>query len=310
MKSKIGGEMMLFAIALIWGTAIVAQRYGMDFIGPFAFNGGRMVIGFLVLIPLILFLDSRGKKAPHFDEKIYKERKVSQRKDLVIGAIACGGVLFVASTLQQVGLIYTTAGKGGFITALYIVIVPLAGIALRKKVRAITWGCVLLAVIGLFLLSVSESFSINKGDILMLVCAVGFAGHILATDYFVARVDNTILLSCLQFLVAAIFSVPFMCVYEDVTIQAFKAAAFPLLYLGIMSSGVAYTLQMVAQKRVDPTMTSLIVSFESVVAVIAGIILLGETINTREMMGCVFMFVAIIVSQLPSKDESLNKKLG
>ncbi len=309
MKGKIGGEVMLLMVALIWGTSFVAQKTGMDTIGPFTFGSLRMYIGFLALLPVILVLSTLDKKKKALEQRpqISVEEKKKQRKDLLIGGLACGVAIYFAAILQQIGLLYTTSGKAGFITALYIVIVPVFGLFLKRKVKPIVWICIVVALTGLYLLSVTEDLSVNKGDVLMFICAFGFAAHILCCDYFTAKADG-IKLSALQFLVAGIIGTPLM-LYESFTWEGLVGAAMPLLYVGVMSCGVAYTLQMVAQKRVEPTMTSLLLSLESVIAVIAGIILLGESINSREIIGCILMFAAIIVAQLPSKEERMNARL-
>ncbi len=309
MRGKAGGEIMLLIVALIWGTSFVAQKTGMDTIGPFTFGSIRMYIGFLALVPVILVMSAIEKRKKVSDPKgeVSVEQKKKERKDLLIGGLACGGAIYFAAIIQQIGLQYTTSGKAGFITALYIVIVPVLGLLFKRKVKSILWICIVVAVIGLYLLSVTEDFSINKGDVIMLVCAFGFAIHILTCDHFTAKADG-VKLSALQFLVAGIIGTPFM-IYETFTWEGLMGAAGSLLYVGVMSCGVAYTLQMVAQKKVEPTMTSLLLSLESVIAVIAGIILLEESVNSREIIGCVLMFTAIIVAQLPSKEERENARL-
>ncbi len=307
MKGKIGGELTLLLVAFIWGTSFVAQRTGMEHIGPFTFNGIRMIIGVLFLIPIIVFIDKREKRllkenGEENNREKSLEAKIVERRNLVAGGIYCGVVIFFASTIQQMGLIYTTAGKGGFITALYIVFVPVMGLLIGKKVHTKIWGCVLLAVVGLYLLSITEDFSVNIGDVLVLGSAFGFAIHILVIDHYTSKV-NGVKLSAVQFLVAGIISIPCMLIFEEITKEGLREAAFPMLYVGIFSCGVAYTLQIIAQKKVEPTMTCLILSLESVIAVIAGIILLDETVNSREIIGCVLMFTAIIIAQLPTKEE-------
>ncbi len=308
MKGKIGGEIMLLIVALIWGTSFVAQKTGMDTIGPFTFGSLRMYIGFLALLPVIFVLSAieKKKKALEPATKISAEQKKKEQKDLLVGGLVCGMAIYFAAIVQQVGLQYTTSGKAGFITALYIVIVPVFGLFLKRKVKPILWACIAVALVGLYLLSVTEGLNINKGDLIMVICAFGFAAHILACDHFTAKADG-VKLSALQFLVAGIIGTPLM-IYESFTLEGLLGAAMPLLYVGVMSCGVAYTLQMVAQKRVEPTMTSLILSLESVIAIIAGIILLSESINSREIIGCALMFAAIIVAQLPSKEERLNNQ--
>jgi len=280
---------MLFTAALIWGISFVAQKAGMEYIGPFTFNGIRFLIGSLVLIPVILLMDRFGKVQPKQD-----------RKTLPIAAVTCGTVLFVAALLQQFGMIHTTAGKAGFITALYIVLVPVLGLFLGRKVRPVLWVCVVLAMGGLYLLSVKEGFSIGKGDFLVVLGAFGFAAHILVIDHFSPKVDG-IKLSCLQFLIAGLLSIPFAVIFEKVDWANVIACWQPILYSAILSCGVAYTLQIIAQKETEPAVASLIFSLESVFAVIAGILLLNEQISQREITGCVIMFAAILLAQVPPK---------
>lgn len=302
MKSKMRGEFMLIITALIWGVSFVAQRSGMEYIGPFTFNGIRCFIGALVLLPVIItFAHQRkirqSKKTGIRASEI--ERK-AEKKNLMIGGLLCGIVFFISSSVQQIGMVYTTAGKAGFITALYIVIVPILGIFLKQKVRPILWFCVVLATAGLYLLCIKEGFSISKGDLLVVLCAFGFSIHILLIDYFSPKTDG-VKLSCFQFLVCGVFSIPFMFIFETVNWSNIINCWLPILYAGVMSCGVAYTLQVIAQKYTEPTVTSLILCLESVFAVIAGIIILNEQISTREAFGCIIMFAAILLAQIPAK---------
>lgn len=292
MKMKMRGEFMLMATALIWGISFVAQRSGMEYIGPFTFNGIRCFIGALVLLPVIIFFDRQ--------KMMTAGKHRTENKDLVIGGILCGIIFFASSSVQQIGMVYTTAGKAGFITALYIVIVPILGIFLKQRVRPVLWFCVLLATTGLYLLCIKKGFSIGKGDLLVMLCAFGFSVHILMIDYFSPKVDG-VKLSCFQFLVCGILSIPFMAVFETVNWAGIVSCWLPILYAGIMSCGVAYTLQVVAQKYTEPTVTSLILCMESVFAVIAGILILHEQISAREALGCVIMFAAILLAQIPDK---------
>ena len=289
-NQKKSGEFMLLFTALIWGTSFVAQRSGMETIGPFTFNGIRCLLGALVLLPVIIGMDYHSTK------------KRRSTRSLIIGGLLCGLIFFLSSSVQQIGLVYTTAGKAGFITALYIVIVPITGIFLKKKVRPILWISVILATAGLYLLSIKEGFSIGKGDLLVVLSAFGFAAHILAIDHFAPKVDG-IKLSCLQFLFCGLVSIPFMAVLETVSWSAVLSAWLPLLYTGVLSCGVAYTLQVLAQKHTDPTVTSLILSLESLFAVVGGILILGEQISMRETLGCLVMFGGILLAQMPEKKE-------
>lgn len=308
MSKKLRGNMMLFTAALIWGVSFVAQKAGMEYIGPFTFNGIRFLIGSLALFPVILIINGIQKRKTiglRVDGTIDSKEKKNQ-KTLITGGLSCGIILFLASSIQQLGMVYTTAGKSGFITALYIVLVPILGLLGRKKVRPILWFCVAMATIGLYLLCIQEDFFISKGDLLVLVSAFGFAGHILAIAHFSPKADS-IQLACLQFLIAGLLSVPFMLQFETIRWAGIVASAQPILYAAVMSCGVAYTLQIIAQKDTSPTVASLIMSLESVIAVTAGIILLGEHVTSREIWGCVIMFAAILLAQYPSREERLAK---
>ncbi|MBR5792808.1 MAG: DMT family transporter [Ruminiclostridium sp.] len=288
---------ILFLTAFIWGTAFVAQSVGMDHIGPFAFNAVRSYVGGVALIPVILFFNRR---------KTAQQRQTEQanRKTLILGGVCCGTALAVASLFQQVGIQYTTVGKAGFITALYIVIVPILGIFFHKKVGMKLWVSVVIAIVGLYLLCMTGSFALQLGDLLILICAFCFSGHILVIDYFSPKVDG-VQMSCIQFFTAAVLSTVAMLFVEGMpTVQDVLLSWIPVLYCGVMSSGVAYTLQIIGQKGVNPTIASLVMSLESVIAVLAGWIILGESMSSREIMGCVLMFAAIILAQLPDKKET------
>ena len=280
--------------------AFVAQSVGMNYIGPFTFNCIRSIMGGLVLIPCILFFDKQEKGEA-------KREKKEDSKTLLIGGICCGLALCIASNLQQIGIKYTTVGKAGFITALYIVLVPIFGIFLRKKVSGRVWFSVAIAVVGLYLLCITDEFRIGKGDFFVLLCALVFTIHILVIDYFSPKV-NGIKLSCIQFLVAGLLSGVPMLISEKPSFSTILAAWAPLLYAGIMSCGVGYTLQIVAQKDAEPTIASLILSLESVFSVLAGWIILGQTLAGKEIMGCVLMFAAIILAQLPTRNQESSKQ--
>ena len=284
---------ILMLTAFIWGTAFVAQSVGMDYLGPFTFNGVRSLIGSAALLPCIWLLQILNKK-----EGTVKEE--GSRKDLIIGGIACGLLLFAASSLQQIGIQYTSAGKAGFITAFYIVIVPVLGIFLHKKIGWKVWIAVLLALAGLYFLCITEKFTIGKGDIFIFLCALVFSLHIMVIDHFSPMVDG-VKMSCIQFLVCGIVSIPFMVLTETPRLDAMLAGWFPLVYAGVFSCGVAYTLQIVGQKNVNPAIASLILSLESCFSVLAGWMILGERLSVRESAGCILMFAAIILAQLPDK---------
>lgn len=312
MNKKLKGNLMLLLTALIWGSSFVAQRAGMDHIGPFTFNCIRSIIGGLVLIPVIALLrrpDLRDKVISEQEETAAEPDSATERKTLVTGGLCCGIVLFIASSLQQIGVVYTTAGKAGFITALYIIIVPIMGLFIGKKVRPVVWLCVILSVIGLYLLCMKDGFSLGKGDFLVLLCAIVFSLHIMVIDYFSPKTDG-VKLSCIQFLVSGIISLIPMFAVETPVLSDILNCWVPILYAGVLSCGVAYTLQVVAQKDTNPTIAAMLLSLESVFAVIAGVIILHEHIAARELTGCLLMFAAIIIAQLPSREERLAAKMG
>lgn len=295
-NSERKGNLLLALTALIWGCAFVAQSVGMDYVGPFTFQCTRSLIGSAVLVPVFLVLRHNKKK-----NGTYTPPSPQEKKTQLTAGILCGVIMTVAANLQQSGIQYTTAGKAGFITAIYILIVPILGLFMKKKASPRLWFCVALALVGLYLLSVTEGFSnVNKGDILILLCAVAFAFHILAVDYYADKVDG-VLLSCTQFLICGVLSGIAMLLWEQPHWENLAAAALPILYAGVMSCGVAYTLQIIGQKYTNPTMASLIMSLESVFAVLGGMLLLNEALTLRESIGCLLMFAAIIIPQLPEK---------
>ena len=296
-KGNLRSSALLLLTACIWGVAFVAQSVGMEYVGPFTFNFVRSILGGLVLIPCIFFL-KREKKAKA--EKVSEEEKKAQRKTLLAGGICCGVALCLASNFQQIGIQYTTVGKAGFITACYIVIVPVIGLFMKKKCSPMIWLSVLLAVVGLYLLCINEQFLIGYGDILVFVCAILFSVHILIVDYFSPKVDG-VKMSCIQFFFCAILSGIGMLIFEQPSFANILAAWKPILYAGAMSSGVGYTLQIVGQKGMNPAVASLIMSLESVISVIAGWLILGQALSGREIFGCVLMFGAIVLAQLPER---------
>lgn len=290
---KLRGNLMLLLTALIWGSAFVAQTVGMDHVGPFTFNCARMFLGALVLLPVIAWREEHNpanKKAHGLPEN-------GSGRVLAAGGISCGVMLFLGSSLQQCGLQYTTPGKAGFITALYVVLVPVFGLFFKRKVSLPTWIAVILSVIALYLLCIKGDFSLAPGDLLLLVCALCFAVHILVIDHFTAFCDG-VKLSCLQFLFAGIISTVCMLIFEKVDMAAILSCALPLLYVGIFSCGVGYTLQILAQKGSNPTVVTILLSLESVFAVIAGAIILKQQMSVREYIGCVIMFAAVILAQI------------
>ena len=308
MKTK--NVILLVLTAFIWGTAFVAQSVGMDYLEPFTFNGVRSLIGGIALLPCIWFLGRMNGKAVSADEDgRMEEGKLSpaDRKELALGGIACGLLLFCATSLQQIGIQYTTAGKAGFITAFYIVIVPVLGIFLGKRIGWKVWLAVAAALAGLYFLCITDKFTVGKGDVLIFVCAVVFSVHILVIDYFSPRVDG-VKMSCIQFLVCGIMSLPFMFAFETPKAGAMLEGWMPLLYAGVLSCGVAYTLQIIGQKNVNPAVAPLILSLVSCFSVRAGWAVLGESLSVRETAGCVLMFTAIILAQMPDGRENGKEK--
>ncbi len=299
-KMNVKSALLLTMTALIWGIAFVAQSAGMDYIGPFTFSCLRNLLGAAILLPCIKVIDYWNEKAgtPSQRPKTAREKKM-----LLLGGVCCGLALCVASNLQQIGIQYTTAGKAGFITALYIVLVPIFGLLLKKKAGVKVWVSVIIAVAGLYFLCMTGEFSIGKGDLYIFFCAIVFAIHIMVIDYFSPKVDG-VCMSCVQFVVTGVLSAVPMLIFENPNWKSILSAMIPLLYAGIMSSGVAYTLQIVGQKDADPTLASLILSMESVFSVLAGWIILKEVLSVREGIGCILMFVAIILSQLPDRKKS------
>lgn len=292
---------MLILTAFIWGTAFVGQNVAMEHIGPFTFNGVRMLLAGFALVVCVI-ISERGRQKSGEAPMQPLEKKAYNRTTL-FGGIACGTALFVASTFQQFGVKYTTAGKAGFITALYIVIVPIFGIFLKKKINKIVWLCVAIAVAGLYLLCIKDGFKIGLGDGLVLLCALFFSVHILVIDHFSPKAD-CIKMSCIQFFICAVLNLIIMPFFENPTFSSILQAWLPILFVGLLSGGMGYTLQIIAQKDTDPAVASLILSLESVFAVLAGAVLLHEVLSVREIIGCVLMFAATIFAQLPQKSLS------
>ena len=296
-------NVMLLLTALIWGYAFVAQSVGMDYVGPFTFNCVRCILGSIILIPVIFLMDGLKKRSGMEEEAMKKAR--GNGRMLLTGGICCGVILAVASSFQQFGLLYTTVGKAGFITAMYIILVPLLGIFAGKKEGLRIGISVVIAVAGLYLLCMTESLRLEAGDILVLLCAVVFSFHIMVIDHFSPLVDG-VKMSCIQFLTCGILCGICMFLFEAPKLSMILAAWKPVLYAGVMSCGVAYTLQIVGQKGMNPTVASLIMSLESVISVLAGFVLLHEVLSRRELFGCVLMFAAIILAQLPERKRAEN----
>ncbi|MCC8050251.1 MAG: DMT family transporter [Clostridiales bacterium] len=324
-KTSMRSSLTLLLTAVIWGVAFVAQSVGMDYVEPFTFNFTRCILGGLVLIPCIALMDRQKIRQESGREKTdgsvnaedaarlsgaaeqEKNRKgKAERRTLLVGGICCGIALCVASNLQQIGIQYTTVGKAGFITALYIVLVPVIEIFFGKKSGVKTWISVVIAVAGLYLLCITENFSIGTGDILILLCALAFSVHILIIDYFSPKVDG-VRMSCIQFFVCGILSGIMMLIFETPSVGAIIQAWLPIGYAGIFSCGVAYTLQIIGQKGTDPTVASLILSLESVVSVLSGWLILHQSLSRKELLGCLLMFLAIILVQLPQKAKHVEQ---
>lgn len=298
-------SLILFLTACIWGLGFIAQSVGMDYVEPFTFTAARNSLAFLVLIPYIMIADKRAQKN---DTRVINNepfiKRITDSKQLIIGGICCGVCLFAASSLQQFGVKYTTVGKAGFITAMYMVLVPIFGIFLHKKAGLKVWAAVALAAFGMYLLCITKGeFRLQFGDSLVFACAVGFTFHILTIDHFSPKTDG-VKLSCIQFFVCFILASVCAFLFETPNLQAIFAAGVPILYAGVFSSGVAYTLQIIGQKGMNPTVASLILSLESVVSVLAGWLILGQTLSTREICGCILAFAAIILVQLPDRKAS------
>ena len=286
---------MLLLTAMIWGSAFVAQSKGNDFLGPFTFDAARNVIGGLVLIPLIPLLK-------RFSGREGMPETAESKKALWVGGIGCGLLLGLASSLQQWGILYASVGKAGFITSMYIVIVPVLGIFVKRNPGLKVWIAVAISVWGLYLLCWGGG-GFGLGEVLLFGCSLLFSLHILLVDRFSPKVDG-LKLSCVQFCTAGVLCTILAFLFETPSLSAILSAAGPILYAGVLSSGVAYTLQIIAQKRVEPTLASLVLSLESVFSVLCGWIILHEALSMRELMGCVLMFGAIVLAQLPDRKKA------
>lgn len=312
---KLRNTFFLFLTAMIWGAAFVAQSVSMDYIGPFTFICLRSVIGGLFLIPVIIVLDGIRRKSQNESanvvssentlhniemdiEKEEKQRLSWKNKQLIEGGIVCGILLFFANCFQQTGIQYTTVGKAGFITTFYIIIVPLIGLFFKKYCGILTWIGVVIALAGLYFLCITQKLTIQRGDALILCCSVLYADQILAIDHYNPFVDG-VKMSCIQFLTGGVLGAVFMFLFENPSVAMILSAAGPILYTGIMSTGVGYTLQIVGQKGLNPTVAALILSLESVFSALSGYVFLHQVLTTRELIGCVLMFIAIVLAQLP-----------
>ncbi len=282
------GSVMLITTALIWGLAFVAQRTAAGSIDAISFNGLRFIIGASCLVPVIFFID--------FISKRKGKNIIGWNKATFLGGVLCGITLFIGNNLQQMGLEQTTAGKAGFITALYIVIVPIIGLLMGRKTHYLGWFAVIIAVLGFWIMCVNDTFSIGQGDIVLLLCSFVFAFHIIFVDIFSKKCD-AIKLTFFQFFVAAIISIPAMAINGFPTVQAIENSIIPLLYVGILSSAVAFTFQTAGQKRTPPALATLIMSLESVFALFGGIIILNESSSPKELIGCLMVFIAVFLAE-------------
>lgn len=304
---KYKNPLLLLLTASIWGVAFVAQSVGMDYVEPFTFNAVRFVLGGTVLLPFLMWKYRAVQKRHAVPNTSETERAASNapeaagdKRTTLLGGICCGCALSTASLFQQFGIAESSVAKAGFLTALYIIFVPLAGLLFHKKVRRIIWLGVLLAVVGMYLLCIKDSLTVNRGDVLLLFGAVVFTAHILIIDHFSPKADG-VALSCIQFYTSSIICGIGMLLFEIPSWQAIVSGWLPILYAGILSCGVAYTLQIIGQKGMDPTVASLILSLESVISLIAGWIILGQALTPKEICGCMLVFTAIILVQLPEK---------
>ncbi len=290
-RHRLRGNIMLLMTAAIWGLAFVAQSDGMNYVGPFTYNACRTLLGGFVLIPVIALLrllpDKPGEK-----------RENAPLKTTVTGGVICGLIFTVAGMLQQYGIKYTTAGKAGFITALYIIIVPVYGFILYRRTSLKAWVCCFIAVAGFYLLCINEGFIVSFGDLLVLACAFFFAAHIMVIDRFNAKNVNGPLMSCIQFFTAGTIMLICMFVFEKPSVEEISAAWLPILYGGVMSCGAAYTLQIIGQRYTEPTAATLLMSLESVFAALSGWLLLNESLSVKELAGCVLVFIAVIAAQI------------
>lgn len=292
---KYKGQLCLLLAAIIWGSAFVFQKMGMDHIGPFSFGIFRFGLGAICLLPVIWIYGKINERKPK-EKKVY----ITPWKDrqLLMGGLLCGIASFVAGSLQQMGIVYTTAGKAGFITSMDIVIVPIFLLFLKKKIHPWTWTGIVVAVFGLYLLCITDGFSVQLGDGLVMLCAVGYSFQILLIDYYAERVD-VLKLSFLQFILAGIFSILPAVLFEVIEMDAILACAIPILYTAIMEVTIAFTLQIVGQKYTPPAIATVIICLESVFAALSGALFLGEVMSARELVGTGLMFAAFIIAQIP-----------
>lgn len=296
-KKALQADLLLLLTSCIWGLAFTAQRTGMDFLGPFTFNAIRFAMGSISLLPLIFFFKAKSKKDAPQDKSLESGVKPASFKPILISSFLAGIVLFGGAAFQQIGMIYTTAGNAGFITSLYVVLVPIIGLFIGRKTGSPTWIGSVAAVIGLFFISQTESpGTLNIGFILVAISAPLWACHVLLIDHLVKKIDPLVL-SCGQFAFCAVFSLIPALFSESITFDALKGGLVPLLYSGLGSVGIAYTLQVVAQRNAPPAHASILLCLESVFAALGGIIILSEPVTFRTFLGFAFMFAGMIITQ-------------
>ena len=294
-KKQPESSLLLGLTAFIWGIAFVAQKSGASDVGPLTFSASRYFLGAIAILPCAYF----------FSEK--KMPTAKRRLSLLAGSL-CGALLFVASFLQQIGIQQTTVGKAGFITTLYIIIIPLIGLLFKQQVAKHVWFSVLLALVGMYLLCLTDGrFSIQSGDVYVFFCAIGFACQILIIDYFLPKVDP-IYFAITQFFVAGLIALIFLPFFEPLDFSGIMSAKVSILYAGVISAGIGYTMQIIAQKHVQPILASMIMSLEAVFSLLAGFLILGDRLSSRELLGCLLVFVAIIFAQLPI--DKIKQKIG
>ena len=300
MSKQLRANLLLILTAFIWGVAFVAQDVAADAVPPMYFSGLRMVLAALALLPVVCLSDRHAQKNGG-SGLVWKRMTSAPKKELFMGGACCGAMLALGSVFQQMGItLGTGAGKAGFITALYIVLVPLAGIFQRKRIGRLVWIAVVLSAVGLYFLCMQGSFSIDPGDGMLILCALSYTGHILVVDYFSRRTD-CVKMSCIQFAVTAVIGLIGGLLFETLSWQAVRACLIPIAYAGIMSGGMGYTLQILAQRDAEPAVASLLMSLESVFAVLAGWVILGDVLSLREFIGCALMMGGIVLAQLPQK---------
>lgn len=297
MKKRFMGNAMLLSAAMIWGASFVAQTVGMDYVGPFTFQAVRCFLASLVLLPVIALMDKKGNDK--------KPVTAAAKKDQLIYGLLCGIVLFAACSLQQIGLQYVEAGKAGFITSLYIILVPIAGLLFGQKIKPWVLGSVLLALVGLYLLCATD-MRIGKGELLVLACAVAYTAHILIIDKVSARLDG-VRLSCMQFFVVAMISTAAMFLWEAPSVGSILLCWLPICYSGVLSAGVGFTFQIIGQAYTEPTVASLLMSLESVFSMLFGWLLLNQKLSATEIFGCSLVFLGVIIAQLPGKKSKFEK---